>query len=227
MNIPCSKNFEILKDKNLLLISQDNFVVDNIKENLSYELKDLIHKESLLDISNFNDYNLIIIDVLNENLEELSLLLSLKAKDIPIILIVDEIDITILDCGKNIKLRNIVLKNQNIDFLKYYVAIILDKTDIIYFENGFSFDLSNDTFYKNNIIVNLTTLERDFLKYLIKRKNEIISYEEIKNSVWKNNKYSIYGMRNVIKQIREKSFYDIIFNVSKKGYRIGSYHIFS
>lgn len=227
MNIPCSNNFDLLKDKNLLLISQDNDVIDNINENLSHELESLVYKEDLLKLSNYNDYNLIIIDISNYNLEEVSSILSLKAKDVPIIFIADEIDITILDCAKKIKLRNIVLKNQNIEFLKYYVAIILDKTNLVHFENGFSFDLNNNTFYKNNIKVSLTTLERTLLRYLIKRKNEIVTYEEIENSVWKNKKYSVDGMRNIIKQIREKSFYSVILNMSKKGYTIGNYHIFS
>ena len=48
--------------------------------------------------------------------------------------------------------------------------------------------------------------------------NNIVSYEEIKNIVWAKNKFSIFGLRNTVKKIREKTNYKFIQNCSSKGY---------
>ena len=227
MNVQCSKNFDFLKEKNILLITEDEFVKNYIQENLLDIFSNIEYKKNSLSIESFSHYDLIVVDITCDNLTGILFDISSKAKDIPVIFITDEIDNSVLSYSKNIKLRNIVLKELNMDFLKYYITIILDKTNLIYFNNGFYFDLTSEKLFNKGRNIKLTTLETNLLKYLINHKNKIVSYDDIKNYVWKNNKFSIFGMRNVVKKIRDKSYYDIIDNLSKNGYTLKNYHIFS
>ena len=48
----------------------------------------------------------------------------------------------------------------------------------------------------------------------------LVNYEIISEIVWKNKKYSIYGLRNVVKSIRKKTEESFIKNFSNNGYRI-------
>lgn len=227
MNAICTTNFNFLKEKSVLLISKDINLIKNINYNLFENLKELEIVNSILNITSYSKYDLIIVDTDDNDLFIISSILSTSAKEIPVILITSEMHNKILDLSDYIKLRNIILKDINTDYIKYYVALTLKKTTIVNFNDGYYFDMNKDKLYCNGRDIKLTLLETQLFKYLIDNRKKIVSYEEIKNSVWGERKFTIFGMRNIINKIREKSYYDIITNVSKSGYIIQNYHIFS
>ena len=227
MSIEYVKSFKSLSEKDILLISQDEKIINLIKK----DLIDLVHKfestNSILNITSYTNYDLIIIDMDKNDLSLIYPILSKSAKDTPIIYITSKMDNNILHYSKDIKLKNIIFKNEQINFLSYYLTIILEKSRFIMFKDGYYFDIDNNEFFHNNRLLKLTTLETDLLKFLIKNRSEIVTYEEIEKSVWKDSKFTIYGMRNLINKIREKSYYDIISNITKTGYTINNYHFFN
>ena len=89
-----------------------------------------------------------------------------------------------------------------------------------YFEEDLSFCLGNQTLYRNGRQVTLTPLERKFLAFLISRPGEIIDIETIRNKVWNKTNVTIFTIRNIINKIRSKTYYEIIKNVSNKGYLV-------
>lgn len=227
MNAICTTSFNFLREKSVLLISEDKNLIKNINYNLFEDLKEIETVNSILNIANYSKYDLIIVDIDDNDLSIVSSILSSNAKEIPVILISSEIQNRILDLSDYIKLRNIILKDINTDYIKYYVALTLKKSTIINFNDGYYFDMNKDKLYCNGRVIKLTLLETQLFRYLIDNRNKIVSYEEIKNNVWDGKKFTIFGMRNIINKIREKSYYDIITNVSKSGYIIQNYHIFS
>jgi DNA-binding winged helix-turn-helix (wHTH) protein len=92
----------------------------------------------------------------------------------------------------------------------------------IIFEEGFYYDNKKKTLYqKSGEIVELTKLQAGLLNLLLEKKDEIVDFNTIHKEVWKNKNMSIYTMRNIIKRIRDLTYYGIIVNHSNKGYSIG------
>lgn len=225
MNAYCTNSFNFLEEKNILLITEDKELIKNTKYLLYENIKDFEQVSSILNITNYSKYDLIIVDIDNNELSIVSSILETSAKDIPIIFIASKFENSILELSENIKLKNIILKNSNTNLLKYYIALVLKENSIVNFNDGYYFNINKEELFCNKKLVKLTALEIDLFKYLLNNRNKIVTYDEIKKSVWHNKKFTIYGMRNIINKIREKSYYDIISNIPKKGYIIKNYHI--
>lgn len=92
----------------------------------------------------------------------------------------------------------------------------------IYFDEGFYFDkFENTLFKKDGQIIEFTKLQNGLFSLLVENKGKIISFETIHDEVWKNKRMSIFTMRNVVKRIRDLTYYGIIVNHSNLGYSLG------
>lgn len=111
--------------------------------------------------------------------------------------------------------------------------LTLDKTieELIYeqlnnkivFEDGFYYDKQKNGLYKKNgAIVEFTKLQTGLFNLLLERKGEIVDFDTIHNEVWKNKNMSVFTMRNIVKRIRDLTYYGIIVNHSNKGYSLGT-----
>jgi DNA-binding response OmpR family regulator len=87
-------------------------------------------------------------------------------------------------------------------------------------DHDFSYCLGTQTLYKNDEVVPLTKLENKLLQLVVSKKGEAVSTETIKIEVWKNKDMSVFTLRNIIKKIRDKSYYEILKNKSNHGYSI-------
>lgn len=87
-------------------------------------------------------------------------------------------------------------------------------------DHDFSYCLGTQTLYKNDEVIPLTKLENKLLQLVVSKKGEAVSIETIKIEVWKNKDMSIFTLRNMIKKIRDKSYYGILKNKSNHGYSI-------
>lgn len=93
---------------------------------------------------------------------------------------------------------------------------------IIQLENGFYYDKSSKRLFDlNNQIVKFTNYEELLFDLLIDNLNQFKSVNEIYNHIW-GKEVSIFTLRNIIKKIRDKSYYGIIVNKSNIGYKIVS-----
>ena len=92
----------------------------------------------------------------------------------------------------------------------------------IRFDEGFYFDkIKNKLFKADGKIIEFTKLQSGLFSLLLEKDNEIVSFEDIHNEVWKNKRMSIFTMRNVVKRIRDLTYYGIIVNHSNLGYSLG------
>lgn len=88
-------------------------------------------------------------------------------------------------------------------------------------DNGYSYlDILDGFFIKDNQVIAMTRLERKLIKCLVDNKG-VVSYDTIYKEVWNKQKISIYTLRNMVNNIRGKSYYDVIVNVSNQGYILG------
>jgi len=130
----------------------------------------------------------------------------------------------IVDCI-NMSAYSIISSPVNFDDLRLTIIMALNQSkraDKVLLNNGIYYDAYRERFYNEEGHIPFTKYEFQVLKLLLDNSNRIVSYDEIKEKIWKEKKMSIFTMRNVVNKIRNKTYYEIIKNNSSKGYQIDS-----
>ncbi|MDH7476588.1 MAG: helix-turn-helix domain-containing protein [Microgenomates group bacterium] len=90
------------------------------------------------------------------------------------------------------------------------------------------FSIENNDIYIKNKKMAIKGYEKMVLSLLINKRNTVVSFDEIADSIWKNNpgeKFSLYAITKLIQRIREKiKFYNILPEIlqtqKKQGYML-------
>ncbi|MGB5791601.1 helix-turn-helix domain-containing protein [Poseidonibacter sp.] len=107
--------------------------------------------------------------------------------------------------------------------VKEYIEklVVLDINSTIDLENDYTYNYNLNKLYDNfNKEVSLTKIENALLELLLKNKGKIVKIETIAEVIWKDKEMTRFTLRNKIKSIRDKSFYELIVNHSNIGYCI-------
>lgn len=107
--------------------------------------------------------------------------------------------------------------------IEEYISKMLDmhSTNIVVLAKGYYYDkYLRKMFNKNHVECNTTKIQKEIIELLIKNNGNLVYAETILKDVWGSKKHSIYTLRNMVKQIRDNSCYEIIKSISSKGYRI-------
>jgi len=95
----------------------------------------------------------------------------------------------------------------------------------VYLENGYIYDKNSKQLKdKDQNTINLTRLEREIIHLLISNIDKVVDYSVIESYAWQEKSMSIEALRMRIKKIRQKTYNNIIENVSGCGYKIKSTH---
>ena len=99
------------------------------------------------------------------------------------------------------------------------IAPNLNKKKQIVLKENFIFDNNSINLYKNDELITLTKREKEFFYLLIKYKNNLVTTEQIKQTLW-NEEVNDERVRTFIKRLRLKTSKKIIENVSGQGYLV-------
>lgn len=208
-----------------ILLVEDNL---NIRESLEYSFK--IKKIDLVSVSDIkstlqylenNKVALIILDVTLPDGNGFDLYKDyIKDMEIPVIFLTardsEEDIVNALDMGAS----DYLTKPFRTGELIARINKILNKKTISV--SDITFDLNRMCVYKNNEIINLTTLEVKILGLLFSNINKVVTRDKIIESIWEwtgndvnDNTVTVY-----MKRIREKIVSDIIITLKGIGYRI-------
>ena len=176
--------------------------------------------DELIELINTKEIHLV---VTKYNFEILRKIRSLN-NQIQIVAFLDELNHTQLLEGLEIEyikfIKSLNCANEIIDTLIHCIENIdSKKSNIIKLGNDFIYDSYNKTLFKNEQIVPLTNKENSFLYFLLRNYTKDINYDEINKEIWKN-KMSPDALRSLVKEIRKKTYKDLIKNVSGIGYRV-------
>ena len=120
------------------------------------------------------------------------------------------------ELGKKVSDR---LNRRNINLDSYLLELIQKDIDSkIYFNKDFSFDYTSRKLYIRNEEIFLKPYEYKVLKLLVDNKNEIVKIEDFQ-SLWEK-EMTRFTLRNYIKQIRDKTYPELILNISNVGYKL-------
>ena len=117
-------------------------------------------------------------------------------------------------------LREAISKDELNDILLNIVKNIdSSSTNIVQLKDNFIYDNYNNTLLKNKQIISLSKKENSFLNYVIDNKDRAVSYDEINNNLW-NGDMTHNALRSVVKEVRRKTYKELIRNISGVGYRV-------
>lgn len=123
---------------------------------------------------------------------------------------------------EKIKYLNPTLINFNI-FKEELKDIIQTKdsnrSNIILLKDDFTYDKYNNTLLKDKKIISLSKKEDMFLDYIINNQDRAISYEELNSTLWEGD-MTHNALRSVVKEVRKKTYKNLVKNISGVGYRI-------
>lgn len=209
------KFLNICYDTKTLNSEFSSYISSRTDNFLEYE-----NHDELIDIINTKDVHFVITKYNFELLKQIRVL----NKQIQIIAVLDELNHTHLLESLEIKyvklVQNLDSINDFVDALKGCVKNIdSNKSNIITLRDGFVYDDYNKSLFKDNTIVLLTKKELLFLNFLLKNHDSSISYEEINANIW-NGSMTNDSLRSLVKELRKKTYKELIKNVSGIGYRI-------
>ena len=85
--------------------------------------------------------------------------------------------------------------------------------------NGYYYNnLTKKIIYYSDEII-LTSIEISIFELLLENRNEVVKLEEFQK-IWNKKEMSIFTLRNFIKQIRDKTYPNLIKNISSIGYKM-------
>ena len=208
-----------------ILLVEDNL---NIRESLEYSFKvkniNLVSKSNIKDTLDYlenNKVDLIILDVTLPDGNGFDLYKSqIKNMEIPVIFLTardsEEDIVNALDMGAS----DYLTKPFRTGELIARINKILNKKTISV--KNITYDLNKMCVYKDDKIINLTTLELKILGLLFSNINKVVTRDKIIDSIWEwtgndvnDNTVTVY-----MKRIREKLDSDIIITLKGIGYRI-------
>lgn len=119
----------------------------------------------------------------------------------------------------NIKIDHFIIKPLNTQKLRIALEKLFANTKVITIDEKLSINLNSmEIEYEKNRI-KITKRERDFLELMDKNKKSITTYQNIQDSVWKNDIMSQTALKTFVKVLRKKFPIEIIENISGVGYR--------
>ena len=216
--------------KNLkVLIVEDEIDLANLIKSSIKELffKVVIAKDGLEAIKKFDSFkpDIIISDIMMPNLNGLEMSKKIKEKnsETPIVILSAHSHKEMLLEAIDLGISKYFIKPFDIEeFIEYLKELSkkINKNKSIKLKDNFIFDFNNLSLYQNDILVNLTKRERQFLALLIENKNSYVTTFDIKKTLWENEIVSDERLRTFIKRLRAKTSKELIENVSSCGYMV-------
>ena len=111
------------------------------------------------------------------------------------------------------------------DELLDYIESVGEKlgSRLMKLSDGFLFNQTKKSLYKNSRFVSLSKKEIKFIQLLIQKQedgNSIVDDETIKNYLWEGEKVSAERLRTFVRRVRSKTSKNLVLNIKGQGYQI-------
>ena len=218
---------DLLKTLKILIVEDEKRLAQLLKEAISDSFfKVIIAKDGIEGLKKYKSFkpDIVITDIMMPFCDGLEMTEKIKELD-------ENITIIILSAHSD---KEKLLKAIDVGINKYFIkpfdpdevilhikkiAPNLNKKKQIVLKENFIFDNNSMNLYKNDELITLTKREKEFFYLLIKYKNNLVTTEQIKQTLW-NEEVNDERVRTFIKRLRLKTSKKIIENVSGQGYLI-------
>lgn len=219
-----SKNLKNLK---ILIVEDEKRLAQLLKDSISGSFFSVVIASNGEDgLKKFKSFkpDIIITDIMMPFCDGLEMTLKIKELDesIPIIVLSAHSDKEKLLKAIDLGINKYFIKPFDPEELLEHInklALKLNKQKQSKLKEDFIFDNNSLSLYKNNSLISLTKREKELFYLLIKHKNQLVTTQDIKENLWKN-EVNDEALRTFIKRVRIKTSKDLIENVSGQGYLI-------
>ncbi|MCH5321971.1 MAG: response regulator transcription factor [Helicobacter sp.] len=124
-----------------------------------------------------------------------------------------------------IRLNAIALIKKKIDLETLFVILLgiskkIQKVQMVDLGHSIFYRTHDRCILKDYAVIELTDRESAILELLIDTKGHPVLYEEFKQHIWKQQKMTIDSLRMHINNLRKKTYYELIKNHSRLGYKL-------
>jgi len=176
-----------------------------------------------------NQYDLYILDINVPGFNGHEVLEQIRKvhNDLPVIIVSAELDIDNIskayDLGCNDYLKKPFELEELILHIKYHIKTILNSDldqDSIDLGFGFRFDMKDQTLYKHEHEIVLTSKEKLLLTLFVNNLNKTVTSDMIHEYVWDNKEMEAVSIRSMIHKLQKKIKSGIIVNIRGVGYKL-------
>lgn len=214
------KKLRKISNMTILCMSQNEDILSKLKE---FGPKELINIDEFDPNYLTNQIDLVVIDYNIKNVKDIIDQIRLTKPLLPKIVIAEKLDEKAIVNCVNGGVYSIVNRPIDVEQLKVSIIMAINQSkrvDKICLDNDIYYDAYRERFYDKFGEISFTKFEFQLLKLLLDNSDKIVHYDDIKKHVWKEKKMSVFTMRNVVNKIRNKTYYNIIKNISSAGYQI-------
>lgn len=218
---------KLLKTLKILIVEDEKRLAQLLKEAIADSFfRVVIAKDGNEGLKKFKTFkpDIVITDIMMPFCDGLEMTEKIKELDenIPIIILSAHSDKEKLLKAIDVGINKYFIKPFDPDEVILHIKKIapnLNKKKQIVLKENFIFDNNSMNLYKNDELISLTKREKEFFYLLIKYKNNLVTTEQIKQTLW-NEEVNDERVRTFIKRLRLKTSKKIIENVSGQGYLI-------
>jgi DNA-binding response OmpR family regulator len=207
-----------------ILLLEDNLKLNKtIKKRLemkNYIIDSFIDGQDAYDAVQ-NNYTCFLLDINVPNVNGIKILKRIREyyKQVPVIIISASVELDLIKKSYDFGCNDYIKKPFFIDELEIKIEQLCDiKTELIQFDVNSYFNSQSSTIIINNNEIRLTKKERLLLTLLLNKKDNIVTYQEIENSVWEGNYVSAESIRSLIRRVRKILDNKYIETILETGY---------
>jgi len=169
--------------------------------------------------------DIILTDINMPKLNGLKLVEQIRKTDkkTKIIMLTAHTDTDYLIKAVELHLVSYLLKPIKIDELKNTITKAIEEigqNNYIDLTNGYSWDDNSNSLLNKNKKIELSDYESLFIKCLVNKKNQSVSYEELHNYIYDMDDFSKDAISSLVKRIRQKTNKELILSCYRVGYKI-------
>ncbi len=224
-----SDSLDILSTKKILYAEDEIEVAKNTIEILELFFDKVVHVtdgQEALDEFTYNCYDVLMLDICMPNMDGLEAIRQIRETDhkIPIIILSAFTEQEYLWRAVELKIVKYLPKPYTTD--SFVNALEKVSLDLIGYQTSvdispeYTYDFSSKSLYHKESKIRLTKNEARFLEYLIERKNQIVTFDDLYDYIWESEDPSKEAVKSVVKELRKKIGKRLIKNIYGVGYTL-------
>lgn len=218
---------EQFKNYSVLCVEDENGIRKRLVNTLNYYFDDVLEASNGQDgYDLYLEYkpDIILSDIEMPNKNGIDMIRKIRDEDLDVIVIMvtaysnEEYLLDLI----NLNINHYILKPVNSENLLNGIIKALGPklTTNLIFSANCHFNVQRHELIFNDEVVHLRKRDKEFLLLLHKNKNQILSYEQIDEYIWKDRTMSMSALKTFIKELRQKLPLELIQNIPQIGYKL-------
>ncbi len=221
-----------MNNKTILIVDDTVSNLEILEESLSdYDVISCVSGKDALNIVEKETIDLILLDIIMPLMDGYEVCKRLKlnknTRNIPVIFLTTKTDENSIDIALDLGGIDYIVKPFSTKELLSRIKIQLKldgiknkKIDKVELNNGYSWNKQTNLLYCQDEVIKLSRYESTFMKSLIDKLNQDVSYENIHTFIYNLDDYSLSAITSLVKRIRQKTTKELIKSSYKFGYKI-------